>query len=217
MRRSSEPLLPSAAVTRILVVRHGQSEWNADGRWQGQENPALTELGRRQARHAAGAVGAVDAIYASPLDRAATTAHLIAEETGIGPVVVLPGLMERHAGAWQGLTRDQIEEAFPGYLDEGRRPPGWEDDVEVELRVMQALASIADEHPGGHVLAVAHAGVIFAIERLLGAEWERLANLGGRWIERADHPGDADAVDPKGWVIGERVHLLVTETIPDQL
>ena len=115
-------------MTRILVVRHGQSEWNADGRWQGQENPPLTELGRHQARHAARAVGAVDAIYASPLDRAATTAHLVAEETGIGPVVLLPGLMERHAGVWQGLTRRQIEEAFPGYLDAGRRPPGWEDD-----------------------------------------------------------------------------------------
>lgn len=197
-------------MTRILVVRHGQSEWNADGRWQGQENPPLTELGRRQAIHAAQAVGAVDAIYASPLDRATTTAHLIAETVGIGPVVLLPGLMERHAGEWQGLTRDQIDEAFPGYLDAGRRPPGWEDDDEVERRVMDALDTIAQEHPGGHVLAVAHAGVIFAIERLLGTEWERLANLGGRWLERRPDL-------PQGWSIGERVHLLISETIPDQL
>jgi broad specificity phosphatase PhoE len=200
------------AVTRILVVRHGQSEWNAQGRWQGQENPPLTDLGRQQARDAARAVGAVDAIYASPLDRAATTAHLIAEATGVGPVVVVEGLMERHAGAWQGMTRDEIEEAFPGYLAEARRPPGWEDDDEVEARVLDALGSIADAHPEGHVLAVAHAGVIFAIERLLGAEWERLANLGGRWVERTGRgtrPGD--------WSVGERVHLLVSETIPDQL
>lgn len=200
-------LLPSPVVTRILVVRHGQSEWNADGRWQGQENPPLTELGQQQAVHAAQAVGAVDAVYASPLDRAATTAHLIAEMLGIGPVVLLGGLMERHAGEWQGLTRDQIDRAFPGYLEAGQRPPGWEDDDLVEARVMDALDSIAAEHPGGHVLAVAHAGVIFAIERQLGAAWERLANLSGRWLQRTEG----------GWHIGERVHLLVDETIPDQI
>lgn len=195
-------------MTRILVVRHGQSEWNAQGRWQGQENPPLTELGRRQATHAAAAVGAVDAIYASPLERAAATAHLIASAAGIGPVVVLEGLMERNAGAWQGLTRDQIEQRWPGYLDAGTRPEGWEDDGQVERRVIGALDTIATAHPGGHVLAVAHAGVIYALERMLGiTEWERLANLGGRWFEAGDG----------GWSAGERVHLLVEETIPDQL
>lgn len=72
---------------------------------------------------------------------------------------------------------------------------------------MAALDTVAGEHPDGHVLAVAHAGVIFAIERALGAPWERLANLGGRWLNRADDR----------WTIGERVHLLVEETIPDQI
>jgi probable phosphoglycerate mutase len=196
----------------VLVVRHGQSEWNADGRWQGQENPPLTGLGRRQAQHAASAVGSVDAIYASPLDRAATTATIISEAIGVGPVVVLAGLMERHAGEWQGLTRVQIGEQFPGYLEDGRRPPGWEDDDEVEARVLASLDSIADEHPDGLVLAVAHAGVIFAIERTLGAEWERLANLGGRWVERR-----VGADGTSSWHVGERVHLLVEETIPDQI
>lgn len=194
-------------MTRILVVRHGQSEWNADGRWQGQENPPLTELGRRQAAHAAHAVGAVDAVFASPLDRAATTAAIISESIGVGPVMVLDGLMERHAGEWQGLTRDQIEQAWPGYLDSGQRPPGWEDDDAVEARVLGALDAIAASHPDGMVLAVAHAGVIFALERALGGEWERLANLGGRWL---DHDGTTA-------VLGDRVHLLIDETIPDQL
>ena len=64
-------------MTQLLVIRHGQSVWNADGRWQGQENPPLTDLGRNQARVAARAVGAIDAIYASPLDRAATTAAIL--------------------------------------------------------------------------------------------------------------------------------------------
>ena len=194
-------------MTRLLLVRHGQSEWNADGRWQGQENPPLTDLGRAQARRAARAVGAVDAIYTSPLDRAATTADIIAEELGIGPVTPAPGLRERHAGEWQGLTRSEIEEDFPGHLGTGRRPPGWEDDRAVESRVVAALDRIATEHHYGHVLAVAHAGIIFALERLLGADRERLANLGGRWLEHGDD----------GWALGERVHLLIEETIPDQL
>lgn len=194
-------------MTSLLLVRHGQSEWNADGRWQGQENPPLTDLGREQARAAAAAVGAIDAIYASPLDRATTTAMIISEQLGIGPVVMSPGLMERHAGEWQGLTRDQIEDQYPGYLGAGTRPPHWEDDDEVEARVLAALDSIAAEHPDGHVLAVAHAGVIFAVERVIGAEWERLANLGGRWLEHSDGR----------WSIGDRVHLLIEETIPDQI
>ncbi len=194
-------------MTSVLLVRHGQSEWNAAGRWQGQEDPELTDLGRTQARLASAAVGAVDGIFASPLRRAAETAAIVAEQIGVGPVIVTEGLMERNAGEWQGLTRTEIGRDYPGYLEEGRRPPGWEDDGEVELRVMAALDAIADMSGDGHVLAVAHAGVVFAIERLLGAEWERLANLGGRWMRR--HEGT--------WQLGERVHLLIDETIPDQL
>jgi probable phosphoglycerate mutase len=194
-------------VTQLLVVRHGQSEWNADGRWQGQADPPLTDLGREQARRAARAVGVVDGVYASPLERAATTAAIVAEELGVGPVVTLDGLMERHAGQWQGLTRREIEESFPGYLAEGRRPPGWEDDGAVEARVLGAIDAIATHHPYGTVLVVAHAGVIFALEAALGAPWERLANLGGRWLHR-----DGDA-----WRLGDRVHLLIEETVPDQL
>ncbi len=194
-------------MTQLLVIRHGQSEWNADGRWQGQENPPLTELGRQQARSAARAVGAIDALFASPLDRAATTAAILSEELGVGPVVTLDGLMERNAGEWQGLTRDDIEEAYPGYLDSGRRPPGWEPDDDVEARVLGAMDAIATQHRYGTVVCVAHAGVIFAIERAFGAPWERLANLGGRWLE---HTAD-------GWRLGDRLHLLVTETIPDQI
>ena len=194
-------------MTHLLVVRHGESEWNADGRWQGQENPPLSELGRQQARQAARGIGAVDAVVASPLDRAVTTAGIIAEELGIGPVVTIPGLIERHAGEWQGLTRAGIEDLYPGYLAEGKRPPGWEDDDLVRDRVFDAFDHIAAAHPYGFVVAVAHAGVIFSAEAELGAPWERIANLGGRWFLR----------EQDRWVLGERVHLLIDETIPDQL
>ena len=189
------------------MTRHGQSEWNADGRWQGQADPPLTDLGRKQAIHAAKAIGAIDAIHSSPLQRASATADIISDELGVGPVMTETGLVERCAGEWEGLTRPEIEDLYPGFLTEGRRPAGWEDDLEVEERVLASLDRIARLHPRSDVLAVAHAGVIFAIERRLGADRERLANLGGRWLEHGDN----------GWTLGPRVHLLIEETIPDQL
>src|SRR3954471_3985163 len=133
--------------TRLLLVRHGQSEWNAQGRWQGQADPPLTDLGRAQARAAARSVGSVDGIFASELQRATETAAIIAEELGLGPVLIDEGLRERDAGAWSGLTRDEIHERFPGYLPDDRhrafapneasspqRPPGWESDEHLLAR-----------------------------------------------------------------------------------
>lgn len=194
-------------MTNVLVVRHGQSEWNAQGRWQGQADPELTSLGHEQARQASRAVGAVDAVFASPLLRAAATATIISGEIGVGPVVVSEGLKERHAGEWQGFKRSEIERDWPGYLDAGRRPPGWEDDELVRDRAFTALDEIAAVTGDGHVLAVAHAGIIYSIEQCLGADWERLANLAGRWLRH----------DGRSWELGDRVHLLVEETIPDQI
>src|SRR3546814_3323938 len=108
-------------MTRVLLVRHGQSEWNATGRWQGQADPPLTDLGRAQAHHAARSLGVVDAIVASDLQRAADTALIISGELGVGPVVLDEGLRERDAGEWSGLTRAEIERDWPGYL--GAAPP----------------------------------------------------------------------------------------------
>jgi broad specificity phosphatase PhoE len=194
-------------VTNVLMVRHGQSEWNALGLWQGQEDPDLTDLGRQQAARASAAVGAVDAVFASPLMRAASTAAIISGEIGVGPVVLQEGLKERHAGEWQGLTRDQIEAQWPGYLEQRRRPPGWEQDELVRERAFAALDAIASATGDGHVLVVAHAGIIYSVEEHLGAQWERLANLAGRWLRH----------DGSEWHLGDRVHLLIEETIPDQL
>jgi probable phosphoglycerate mutase len=193
--------------TQILVVRHGQSEWNALGLWQGQEDPPLSELGRSQAAEAAASVGSVDAIFTSPLSRASETAGIIADVLGVGPVIGVPGLLERHAGEWQGCTRDEIERDWPGYLASGRRPPSWEDDGLVEQRAMESLDAIASRCPGGSVLAVAHAGIIYAIERSLDAKFRKLANLAGRRVVHR-----AGAV-----TMGERVHLVCHETVPDQI
>jgi broad specificity phosphatase PhoE len=224
----------SLAVTRVLLIRHGQSEWNADGRWQGQADPPLTDLGRHQAQHASRNLGAVDAIVASDLQRASETALILAEALGIGPIVLEPGLRERDAGEWSGLTRAEIERDWPGYLDpppadrhasfgaapaadaagttgERRRPPGWEPDEVLLQRVIEALGRVHDLAPDGEVIAATHGGVVYALEGRLGAPFERLANLGGRWID----------VGPGGELrdLGERVVLVDPDelTVPAQI
>ncbi len=189
---------------RVLIVRHGQSEWNALGRWQGQADPPLTELGLQQAAHAAQHVGAVDAVVASDLERSRTTAEIVAELIGIGPVLVEPGFRERDAGEWQGLTKAEIAEAWPGYLDDRRRPPGFEADEAFQARIFAGLDRVRGHVPDGDVLVVAHAGVIYQVESVLGADFQRLPNLGGRWIE-------AEADGP--WRLGERVVLVDPDEI----
>ena len=192
----------------LLLARHGQSEWNAVGRWQGQEDPPLSELGRAQARGAASHAGAFDALFASDLERALHTATIISNGIGVGPVIVDPRLKERFAGEYQGLTRTEIEERFPGQLDAGVWPPHWEDDATVLTRVMAALADIV-EHTGGHgdVLAVSHGGVIYTIEGHFQGSYERIENLGGRWLH----------YDGSTWRLGERIQLAPDNiTIDDQ-
>lgn len=164
------------------------------------------------------------AVYSSTLERAASTAELLAAELGIGPVIAIPGLIERDAGAWSGLTRDEIDREFPGYLNENRRPPGWEDDESLLARASDALIRLVDAHrldDDADVLVVTHGGLIYAIEDTLGGGRARMGNLDGRWLE----------VDPdlalkgggahfeRGWRLGDRLRLLDHDelTIPDQL
>jgi len=201
---------------RVLVARHGQSEWNALGRWQGQADPPLSDLGRTQAAAAAGTVGAVDAIVASDLDRARTTAMIISEAIGVGPVVIEPSFRERDAGEFQGLTREEINERFPGAIEAERWPPGWEPEEQLQARALVGLAAVAEHVPDGDVLVIAHGGVIYAIERMLGAPTERIGNLAGRWLRT----NGADPSRADGRALGERLSLLpedTPESIPDIL
>lgn len=195
---------------QLLLVRHGQSSWNAEGRWQGDDDPPLSTLGVRQARHAAQHLGGFDAVVASDLQRAIVTATIIADELGIGPVHTEPALRERCAGEFQGLTRPEIEERFPGYLAARRRPPGWEPDEHLLARARRALHRIAEAVPGGDVLVVTHGGLVYTVEEHLGADHARLANAEGRWL----------AVVAGGPMhLGDRVLLSEPEdtTVPDQI
>ncbi len=185
-------------MTRMLLVRHGQSEWNAQGRWQGQADPPLTRLGRDQARQAVERLGTVDLVVASDLDRALTTAAILAEGLGVGPVLVEPRLRERSAGEWSGLTRDQIEEQWPGYLADRRRPPGFEPDAVLVARARAALDDLAAEHPDAEILVVTHGGVVYVVEAEADAPFARLPNLAGRWL----------TLQGERLVLGDRIELV---------
>lgn len=172
--------------TRLLVLRHGQSEWNAVHRWQGHADIALDEVGVEQARRAADVLGMFDAVWASDLQRAVHTATIIADAIGVGPVHVDARLRETHVGPWEGLTQAEVEAGWPGFLAGRRRPEGFESYDHAAERMAAALHDAAALHPGGEVLVVSHGGTIRALRRLLGAADERLANLAGSWFHA--HP-----------------------------
>ena len=172
-------------VTRILLVRHGQSTWNAEGRWQGRADPPLSDLGRRQAEVAAGTVAGhgITRVCSSPLRRAHETATIVAATLGLA---VHPDdrLMERDAGAWQGRTRTEIEAGWPGYLADGRRPEGFETDDVLHERALAAIHEIAAgaDEP---IIVVSHGGLIRVVERALGSEPHSVPNLGGLELRRS--------------------------------
>jgi len=194
-------------VTELLLVRHGQSTWNAQARWQGREDPPLSATGMRQARWAARSIGQVDALLASPLDRARTTAELIGTELGIGPVLVLDGLIERHCGAWQGLTSDEIEATWPGALGARRFPEGWEPDDDVVPRALAAIQAAALTYPGAQLVGVTHGGVLRALHRALGGRTEApgFPNLAGYRLALADDARLLDAVH----LLDEHAHAAI--------
>lgn len=174
-------------VTRVLVVRHGQSEWNALGRWQGQADPPLTTLGRLQARQAGSLLASecppFDLVISSDLERASVTADLLAEVLGCPFRRIDRRWRENHAGEWQGLTRQEIQAQWPGWLEADRRPPGFEAAESTQARAMAAFTDIVDYHRGGCILVVSHGGVLRLLRRLLTGSEHRFPNLGGSWFE----------------------------------
>jgi broad specificity phosphatase PhoE len=160
-------------VTTILLARHGETDWNREGRFQGWADPPLNELGRAQARDLAARLAddPFDAVYSSDLRRAHETALIVAEPHRV-PVVADRGLREVDVGSWSGLTRAEIDERFPGH----ERHDGETRDAH-SIRVVAALERIAHAHPGERVLVVSHGGSLGALRRHAGVEYEgRLEN-----------------------------------------
>ena len=186
-------------MSSIALVRHGQSEWNAVGRWQGWADPPLSALGRDQARQAVDAVGPVDVVVSSDLRRALDTAAILAAGLGLEKPAVLPALRERDVGDWTGLTRAEIDQRWPGALA-GRMPdpPGGETYDLLLARVLESVGALACAYGDQKVLAVTHGGFIRALERHLGVDPDPLPNLGGVDV----------TVEAGGMVLGPRRLLL---------
>jgi probable phosphoglycerate mutase len=151
----------------VLLARHGETDWNRDGRFQGHADPPLNELGRAQAAELAERLAAdgITALYASDLRRARETASIVADRLDL-EVSLHPGLREIDVGEFQGLTRDEIDIRWPAaqarFEELGY---GWLDGEtldDLSARVVGAVLEIAARHPGEHVLAVGHGGTIRA-------------------------------------------------------
>ena len=167
-------------MTRIHLVRHGETDWNRELRWQGHSDPPLNEHGRDQARRLAGTLGATPfaAVYSSDLRRASETAEIIAGPLAL-PVRVDPALREIDVGSWEGFTLAELEARFPEdvarWQETGEH--GWdggESHEKMFTRVREAIRSIAARHDREDILVVSHGGPIRALRALAaGAAYPR--------------------------------------------
>ncbi len=158
----------------LLLVRHGETDWNADGRLQGHTDRPLNDFGRRQARQLADELAdeKLEAIYASDLARARETAEIVGERVRL-PVVLDPDLREKDWGTWEGLTpveRDRVE--FVGETTEAH-----------EERILRALRRISERHPGDKcLLVVTHGGSMRRVQTAaIGMALPVVENC-GRWL-----------------------------------
>jgi broad specificity phosphatase PhoE len=150
-------------MTHFWLVRHGQTDWNAARRYQGQADIPLNEVGIDQAKSLAKKIitEKFDAIYASDLDRAAKTASILAEALGM-PVNTDVRLREICQGIWEGMSLDEVQVKYAEDFKRGAedpafsRAPGGESVAEVAERMVQAANEIARRHTGGRILLVSH-------------------------------------------------------------
>lgn len=165
------------ATTRIILVRHGETDWNATGRIQGHSDTPLNALGRHQAQRVAQrlACETVRALYSSDLARAFETATIIGQRLGL-PVVTSPRWRERQYGAWEGLTSIEIQARYPVQFAEWRArttdfaPPQGETRSHLLARALTELQSLARRHVGEVVVVVTHGGLCYVlIHHLLGS------------------------------------------------
>lgn len=197
------PALPVLPMSRLVLWRHGRTGWNATGRFQGQLDPPLDEVGRNQAilaaPHlvAAGLAPEETVVVSSDLRRSAETAATLTALLGV-PLRLDARLREHGMGVWEGLTREEVGERYPDQLADwlaGRpvRGRGGEEPAEVAAR---ALAALTELPPARVVVVVTHGGTAGRlVERLLGigpdhrrvlgplgnCAWSELALQGDRW------------------------------------
>ncbi len=147
----------------LILVRHGQTDWNLEGRYQGGADVPLNATGREQAKRLAAelATTRIDALYSSPLRRALDTALAVARGRGL-EVRRDPRLREIELGEWEGMLSGRIAEGYPElhrqWVRDPRpvRPPGGESIREVHDRTIAAVEGMVAEHSGGTLCLVTH-------------------------------------------------------------
>ncbi len=150
-------------MTRLVLIRHGETDWNVEGRYQGQADPPLNARGQAQAEALAEALrpAGLQVLYTSPLRRARQTAEVIACALGL-PLHEEPRLMEIHQGAWQTRLHAEIERLYPETFQRWHTepwavtPPGGESLHQVQQRVYAAVDDIRARHPHQTVGVVTH-------------------------------------------------------------
>lgn len=199
--------LPSSAVgdtlpvvTRVYLLRHGQTDWNVQGRLQGSSNTELNDTGREQARRAARSLAAVIDpgvwVASSPLSRAAETASIVSAQWG-AQVHTDARLAERDYGPWEGLSaaeREQFDPLQHKEWREGREPEyeGYENHASVGARMSAAVTEWAAQ-TDGDVLIVTHgSSARMGLLALLGLE------VAGRRIGNLDNAAWSRLVQPEG-------------------
>jgi len=208
-------------VRRLVMLRHGQTEYNAGSRMQGQLDTELTDLGREQAAAAAEVLAKRQplVIVSSDLRRALDTAVALGERSG-QPVLVDTRLRETHLGDWQGMTHLEVDAAAPGarlaWRDNARwAPHRGESRVDVAARSMPLLAELvadqtewgsdqAGDAPERPVVLVAHGGLIAALTAAMLAlpvdNWPVLGGMGNAsWVQLSGHSEDHAGPEAIRW------------------
>jgi broad specificity phosphatase PhoE len=211
-------------MTTFYLIRHGETDWNVSGRWQGHTDVPLNEIGRMQARRLADRLRAegvyFDAIYSSDLERAWETAQIVAAVLEC-PARPLAALREIDVGAWGGLTHSEVAARMPELierLESGEDVPRGGDGerfADLYRRVVGALEQLADTYPAGRLALVSHGGPVRAL--LLHAARDKVNVLPRRF-----HIGNTSISlltgDATGWQIGainDMSHLEQTQQAPD--
>ena len=174
-------------LSRLVMWRHGETDYNATGRMQGHLDSQLTEVGRNQARFAVPALArfSPDIVVTSDLRRAMDTATTFTEATGV-PLRVDKRLRETNLGLWQGMTSAEVDEQWPGarqiwQTDPTWTPPGGESRLEVAARAAEVVTDL-DELTEETAVLCAHGGLIAALVghllELPIAAWAKLGGIG---------------------------------------
>lgn len=207
-------------MTRFIVIRHGETDWNVASRIQGHSDSPLTAAGVAQAEAIARRLASerFDALVSSDLGRALATARIIAARTGHA-IATDPGLRERNFGRGEGLTYGELDHEYPDVFSKVRETdpdyviPGGESRRQLYERVRATFEALAEAHAGRRIAVVSHGGVLASLYRVIhgigiatphpipivNASFNALAWEGGHWVVEAwgdiAHLGETEAFE----------------------